>query len=148
VTDTGNFQFPGLDSFPNLEFFDLNLQVGPDPNGPQFTIQNLYQAADTLTWTKGRHTLKFGAEGRKYISPQSFTQRSRGDYDYVTLDLYLRDQIPDFLAERSLGNPVYYGDQSALYWFVSDNWRIRHDSYRRAPSGSQPGCQRSRADRL
>jgi hypothetical protein len=125
VTDTGNFQFPGLDSFPNLQFFDLNLQVGPDPNGPQFTIQNLYQMADTLTWTKGRHTLKFGVEGRKYISPQSFTQRSRGDYDYVTLDLYLRDQTPDFLAERSLGNPVYYGDQSGLYWFVSDNWRIK-----------------------
>jgi Carboxypeptidase regulatory-like domain len=125
VTDTGNFQFPGLDSFPNLEFFDLNLQIGPDPNGPQFTIQNLYQMADTLSWTKGHHTLKFGIEGRKYISPQSFTQRSRGDYDYVTLDLYLRDQFPDFLAERSLGNPVYYGDQSAVYWFANDDWRIR-----------------------
>jgi len=127
VTDTGNFQFPGLDSFPNLVFFDVNLQVGPDPNGPQFTIQNLYQASDAITWTKGRHTLKVGVEGRKYISPQSFTQRSRGDYDYVTLDLYLRDQTPDFLAERSLGNPVYYGDQSAVYWFANDEWRIRQN---------------------
>ena len=123
--DTGNFSFSGLDSFPNLEFFDLNLQVGPDPNGPQFTIQNLYQMADTLSWTKGHHTWKFGVEGRKYISPQSFTQRSRGDYDYVTADLFLRDQTPDFLAERSLGNPVYYGDQSAVYFFVNDEWRIR-----------------------
>jgi len=125
VTNTGNFQFPGLDSFPNLEFFDINLQVGPDPNGPQFTIQNLYQTADTLSWTKGHHTLKAGIEGRKYISPQSFTQRSRGDYDYRTLDLYIRDQFPNFLAERSLGNPVYYGDQSAVYWFLNDDWRIR-----------------------
>jgi hypothetical protein len=125
VTNTGNFQFSGLDSFPNLEFFDINLQVGPDPNGPQFTIQNLYQAADTLSWTRGHHTLKFGLEGRKYISPQSFTQRSRGDYDYTTLDLYLRDITPDFLAERSLGNPVYYGDQSAIYWFANEEWRIR-----------------------
>ena len=125
VIDTGNFSFPGLDSFPNLEFFDLNLQVGPDPNGPQFTIQNLYQIADAITWTKGHHTWKFGVEGRKYISPQSFTQRSRGDYDYVTADLYLRDQTPDFLGERSLGNPVYYGDQSAIYFFVNDEWRMR-----------------------
>jgi len=125
VIDTGNFSFPGLDSFPNLEFFDINLQLGPDPNGPQFTIQNLYQMADALTWTKGHHTWKFGVEGRKYISPQSFTQRSRGDYDYITLDLFLRDQTPDFLAERSLGNPVYYGDQSAVYFFVNDEWRIR-----------------------
>ena len=125
TVDTGNFSYPGLDSFPNLEFFDLNLQLGPDPNGPQFTIQNLYQAADAVTWTKGHHTWKFGVEGRKYISPQSFTQRSRGDYDYVTADLFLRDQTPDFLAERSLGNPVYYGDQSAIYFFVNDEWKIR-----------------------
>jgi len=125
VTNTGNFQFGGLDSFPNLEFFDINLQVGPDPNGPQFTIQNLYQMSDAITWTKGHHTFKAGVEGRKYISPQSFTQRSRGDYDYTTLDLYIRDITPDFLAERSLGDPVYYGDQSAIYWFANDEWRIR-----------------------
>ena len=127
ITNTGNFNFPGLASFPNLEFFDINLQVGPDPNGPQFTIQNTYQASEAITWTKARHTFKFGVEGRKYISPQSFTQRSRGDYDYTTLDLYLRDQTPDFLAERSLGDPVYYGDQAALYWFANDEWRIRQN---------------------
>ncbi len=128
VVDTGNFKFPGLDSFPDLIFEDLGpggLQLGPDPNGPQFTIQNLYQATEALSWTIKKHTLKFGVEGRKIISPQSFTQRSRGDYDYCSLDFYLRDQIPDCLAERSLGNPVYYGDQISLYWYVNDNWRIR-----------------------
>jgi len=125
IIDTGNFSYPGLDSFPNIELFDLNLQMGPDPNGPQFTIQNLYQAADAMTWTKGHHTWKFGVEGRKYISPQSFTQRSRGDYDYTESDFFLRDVTPDFLGERSLGNPVYYGDQSAIYFFVNDEWKIR-----------------------
>jgi len=126
LTPTGSFTYPGLDSFPNLTFDELNsLQLGPDPNGPQFGYQNLYQATDNLTWTKSHHTLKFGVEGRKYISPQSFTQRSRGDYDYGTLDRFLRDVNPDALAERSSGNPVYYGDQTALYWFANDDWRIR-----------------------
>lgn len=125
VVSTGNFSFPGLDSFPNLQFNDLGLQVGPDPNGPQGTIQNTYQLAEALTWTKGVHTLKFGVEGRKLIAPQSFTQRSRGDYEYnATLD-YFQDNIPDALAQRSNGNSVYYGDQSAIYWYVNDNWRIR-----------------------
>lgn len=126
LTDTGNFKFPGLDSFPNLTYDELNgLQLGPDPNGPQFHYQNLYQASENLTWSKSAHTLKFGVEGRKFISPQFFTQRSRGDYDYSTLDLYLRDQTPDSLAERSLGNPIYYGDQTAWYWYANDNWRLR-----------------------
>jgi Carboxypeptidase regulatory-like domain len=125
---TGNFKYPGLDSFPNLTFDELNsLQLGPDPNGPQFGYQNLYQAADNVTWTKSHHTFKFGIEGRKYISPQSFTQRSRGDYDYSTLDRFLRDVNPDALAERSNGNPIYYGDQTALYWFANDDWRIRQN---------------------
>src|SRR5882762_3396067 len=134
LTDTGSFAFPGLENtngspnFPNLTFDDLNfLQLGPDPNGPQFTFQNVYQLGDNLTWSRGRHTLKFGVEGRKYISPQSFTQRSRGDYEYGSLDRYLRDVNPDVLAERSNGNPIYYGDQTALYWFANDDWRIRQN---------------------
>ncbi len=123
----GDFKFPGLDSFPNLIFFDLGLQLGPDSVAPQFVIQNLYQVIDNVTWTRGRHTFKFGMEARKFISPQSFTQRARGDYDYNTLDLYLRDQNPDNLAERSLGNPVYYGDQIGIFWYASDSWRIRQN---------------------
>jgi len=126
IFGSGNFSFPGLDSFPNLQFNDLNfLQVGPDPNAPQFTVQNTYQAADAVTWTRGTHTLKFGIEGRKVIAPESFTQRSRGDYEYNTLGGYLQDLAPNSLAERSLGNPVFYGDQSSLYWFVNDDWRVR-----------------------
>jgi hypothetical protein len=132
LTSTGTFNFPGLENtdgspnFPNLTFDELNsLQLGPDPNGPQFTFQNTYQLSENLTWTKGRHTFKFGIEGRKYISPQSFTQRSRGDYEYSTLDRFLRDVNPDVLAERSLGNPVYYGDQTALYWYVNDTFRVK-----------------------
>src|SRR5215470_14718264 len=70
IIDTGNFSFPGLDSFPNIQIGDLNLQVGPDPNGPQFAIQNTYQLVDDVSWTKGAHNFKFGTEVRKYISPQ------------------------------------------------------------------------------
>ncbi len=123
---SGNFKFTGLDSYPTLVFNDMNgAQLGPDNLAPQFTYQNVYQGTDTFTWVKGRHTMKFGFEGRKYISPQSFTQRARGDYEYNSLDLYMQDFTPDYLAERSLGNPVYYGDQVALYWFATDSWRIR-----------------------
>jgi len=126
-TPAGNFSFPGLDSFPNLLFFDLGLQIGPDSNAPQFTIQNLYQAIDNVTWTKGNHTFKFGMEARKFISPQSFTQRARGDYDYNTVALYHRDVNPDNLSERSLGTPAYYGDQIGIFWYASDSWKMRRN---------------------
>jgi hypothetical protein len=127
-TPAGNFSFPGLDSFPNIVLNSLNgLNIGPDQNAPQFTIINTYQMADNVSWTHNKHTVKLGIEGRKYISPQSFTQRARGDYEYTTLQQYLDDLSPDFLAQRSVGQSTYYGDQSAVYWFVNDNWRIRQN---------------------
>jgi hypothetical protein len=123
----GNFSFPGLDVFPNLQFYDQGfISVGPDGNAPQFTIQNLYQLTDNISWVKGKHTFKFGFDGRKYISPQGFTQRARGDYEWAELDQYLHDLAPDVngFAQRSTGNHTYYGDQSALYFYGNDTWRI------------------------
>jgi len=120
----GNFPFPGLPSFPNLTFDDTLNQVGPDPNAPQFGIQNVYQATDNLSWVKGKHTLQFGIEGRKYISPQGFTQRARGDYEYGSTEEYLTDQVPSSFGQRSTGSNTYYGDQSAIYVYGNDQFRI------------------------
>jgi Carboxypeptidase regulatory-like domain len=118
---------PTLDQFPNLTFDDLGgTNIGPDPNAPQFNIQNTYQAVDNLTWTKGSHTLKFGAEYRKAISPQKFIQRSRGDYEYANFSTFVFDQIPDgAVNERSFGTVGYSGDQYGLYWYVNDSWKMR-----------------------
>jgi hypothetical protein len=120
---------PTLDAFPNITINDLgNLNVGPDPNAPQYAIQNTYQAIDNLTWVKGPHTLTFGGEYRKYISPQKFIQRSRGDYAYKTLSSFAFDQLPGgSVAERSFGNVGYSGDQHAMYGFVNDIWKIRRN---------------------
>ena len=118
--------FPGFDVFPNLVINELNgVQLGPDPNAPQETIQNTYQATDNITWVKGRHTFQFGGEYREYISPQTFTQRSRGDYEWNTLSGYLNDTVPDYLAERSMGNVTYYGNQQAVYAYGNDQWKVK-----------------------
>jgi len=126
VYNVGSQRFPGLDAFPNLTFDDLNfLNLGPDPNAPQGTIQNTYQLADSVSWTKGRHSLKFGGEFRWVISPQYFTQRVRGDYEYSSLYQYMTDNFPDTFAERSIGATPYYGNQKASYFFAQDTWRLR-----------------------
>ena len=118
--------FPGLNVFPNIVVQELNgIQLGPDPNGPQFTIQNTYQAVDTVSWVKGKHNFKFGGEFRWSISPQEFTQRSRGDYEWNTMEGYLLDIVPDFLAERSAGTFTYYGNQNNFYTFANDEWKVK-----------------------
>jgi Carboxypeptidase regulatory-like domain len=125
TTPSGNYSFPGLDQFPNIEIFDLGVQLGPDPNAPQFTIQNTYQLTDSAIWSKGAHTVKFGFDGNKLISPQSFTQRARGDYEWSYLSDYLFDYTPDYLAERTLGNVIYYGDRVTVGLHVNDTWKLK-----------------------
>jgi hypothetical protein len=142
----GNQTFPGLDRFPNLAFLDLHLQVGPNPNFPQAYLTNLYSATDNVTWIRGAHTFKFGTEFRDSIAPAQFTPRLRGDYEYTKVANYLLDVSPDYLASRSIGTPVYYGNQLATYSFLQDTWRVRRNltlnlglryEYRTVPLGMQ-----------
>ncbi|MEP7338001.1 MAG: carboxypeptidase regulatory-like domain-containing protein [Acidobacteriota bacterium] len=124
TTPAGNFQFPGLDQFPNVQLNDLGVNIGPDPNAPQFGIENNYQFVNNLSYLAGSHSLKFGVDVRKIISPQSFVQRQRGDYTYNDTETFLRDISPEF-AERTVGSSSYYGDQVLFFGFAQDDWRIR-----------------------
>ena len=124
----GNFQFPGLDVFPNITIEeDLNLQLGPYDNAPQSGAQNTYQVVDNLNWTKGGHTFKFGGDARRYISTTEFVQRVRGDYNYTGLERYLLDLQPDIQAQRNTGGKTYWGNQWNAYVYGQDEWRMRRN---------------------
>lgn len=119
--------FPGLDAFPNLTITELGgVDVGPDPNAPQYATQNTYQLEDNLSWVVGKHSLKFGLDLRKQIDPQKFIQRSRGDYIYANLNGFVTDQIPGF-GQRSFGSVGYSGDDKMYGWYVNDIWKITHN---------------------
>jgi hypothetical protein len=140
------FNYPGLNVFPNITLDDLGVNIGPDPNAPQFTIENNYQIVNNLTWLRGSHSFKFGGDFRNIISPQSFSQRVRGDYEYGGLEQFLRDLSPDVFGERNAGNNIYYGNQRVLYAFAQDDWRLRPNltlnlgvsySYQQVPLGAR-----------
>jgi hypothetical protein len=121
--------FPGMNVFPNITLDDLNgVNIGPDPNAPQATIQNTYQGSESIIWNKGKHTLKTGFEFRDVISPQLFVQRARGDYEWSTLSGYLQDLSPDTFGERNATapgvSPTYYGNQKVAYAYGNDDWRV------------------------
>ena len=144
---TTSFSFPGLDTtFPNIGLNDLGVDIGPPGNNPQTGIENNYQIVNNVSYTTGNHSLKFGGDFRKIIAPQTFTQRARGDYQYSEAQFYFFDLTPDQVAQRSVGDVVYYGDQKILYAFVQDDWRVRPNltlnlgvnySYQQQPVGTR-----------
>jgi outer membrane receptor protein involved in Fe transport len=36
----------------------------------------------------------------------------------------LYDQLPDQVAQRGLGSPIYYGDQISTYLYANDQWKV------------------------
>ncbi len=118
-----NPSFSGLDVFPNITLNDLGVNIGPDPNAPQFTIQNSYELTDNLSYVHGKHTLRFGFDGINWISPQAFTQRSRGDYEWNNTSDYLFDYYPDYLAQRNVGGKTYYGNNQLYGFYGNDIWK-------------------------
>jgi hypothetical protein len=120
-----NQTFPGLDQFPSINIYEANITLGPDLSAPQYRVQNTYQLANNLSWTRGAHNFKFGFDGWKSISPQNFLQRSRGDYEWNYLNDYLYDLNPDYFAQRSIGTAAYSGDQYLLGFYGNDDWKIR-----------------------
>ncbi|HEX4134948.1 MAG TPA: TonB-dependent receptor [Bryobacteraceae bacterium] len=122
----GNFKYPGLDQFPNIVLFDLNVDIGPNDSSPQGRTQNTYQILDNMTWVKGRHTIQAGFELRRYVNPNIFTQYSRGAYYYSTSQQFLDDITPDVDAIRGVGTNgqfVYYGNQWSTGEFIQDTFR-------------------------
>jgi hypothetical protein len=117
--------FPG--EFPNVNIDELGLIIGPNGNAPQSSVTNVYQMANTASWTKGRHQMKFGADYRNAIAPGNFLPRQRGEYSYQTLEDFLRDVKPEVPGSngllRGVGSGFFAGNQWAIYPFFQNDFK-------------------------
>jgi hypothetical protein len=113
-------------NFPNINIPQLGLSIGPEGNSPQSGAQNTYQALNNVAYTRGAHSLKFGAEYRNWIAPGNFLPRSRGEFNYLNLEQFVSDLIPTGPngALRGAGSGFFAGNQQAVYGFVQDDWKV------------------------
>ncbi|MGB0032372.1 MAG: TonB-dependent receptor [Candidatus Sulfotelmatobacter sp.] len=94
--------FPGM---PTILFANL-FTLGPSPLATNYAATNTYSASDMMTWTRGRHTFKFG-----------------GEYKRQALDAPYFDVFPNgemvFFGAAPLPTPSVFGDFLAGFNFVS-----------------------------
>jgi len=113
-------------NFPNAIIDTLGLDIGPQGNSPQGNGQNVYQLSNQMTYARGAHTWKWGAEARKWIVPGEFLPRGRGEWDYANLQQLINDELPTGLngALRGAGSGSFSGNQSGVFAFIQDDWKV------------------------
>ena len=117
-------QNSALNDFPNITVAPLNLALGPNGNLPQSGGDNSYQVFDTLSYTRGAHSLKFGADVRDTLTSSFFLPRGRGDYVYTTFDELIQDFAPTNVDLRGVGSGSFVGTNKRFYFFGQDDWKV------------------------
>jgi outer membrane receptor protein involved in Fe transport len=111
----------------NYSISSLGLYLGPNTDSPQSRRENLYQFVNNLTWIKGRHSLKLGADVRWWDAPTRARSNSRGSYDWKSLESFLKDEVPTGTngALRTVGETDTFEDKrNGFFGFVQDDLRF------------------------
>lgn len=103
--------------------------LGHEFNNPQQGVTNTYQFIDQLTWTSGRHLLKFGGDIRKLEQNAYRDVQSRGFLQFLGFitgnpmsDLLLG--VPTVTGGATLDNPQHLRSES-YNLFVNDTVRLK-----------------------
>ena len=118
-----------------LPFVDIGggFNIGNGWEGELPQVGNSFQFSDSLSWVKGAHTVKFGADVRRSRFDQSLYYNVSG---YFTFDSSGNNAISsgDNYPGYFLGLPDVYSQGSAqrenvrstgVYLFAQDSWKIK-----------------------
>ncbi len=92
---------------------------------PQGRVQNMFQYSDTLTWTRARHNLKFGAEYHRIQANSVLDAFTRGIFTFASW--------ADFAAGRPLSYQQRFGSTargnrvSNAFFFAQDDFKVLPD---------------------
>ena len=101
---------------------------------PQGRIANNYTLQDTVSWIKGRHTIRTGVDLVNQRAKDLAPARERGELAYATTAGYsiFANFIDDFggtngAASRTFGSPANYPRVFRQAYFFQDRWRATNN---------------------
>ncbi|HEX9629028.1 MAG TPA: carboxypeptidase regulatory-like domain-containing protein [Pyrinomonadaceae bacterium] len=100
--------------------------IGPATNIPQGRLVKVYQYADTMTWSKGKHSLVFGAEYKHLVNKVPFLPLFNGQFTYSTGTAVTRliNNAPSAIS-LTAGDPITTYKENDQYYFVQDDFKLR-----------------------
>jgi hypothetical protein len=109
----------GAVGIPQTLISDLSLNFGGPSGFPQGRFDTTGVASDTLTIIRGKHTIKTGGEGRRYLVA-NFT----GNIGAITTTLanFEKDLVTTFSVQPNIiANRIY---DNSIGGFVQDNYKV------------------------
>ncbi len=140
----GELKIPGLDSPPPIGWGIPSVGIsgfsgfGDDSEGPYVNTNHVFQWTDNLSWTRGKHSLRFGFEIRRDRYNQVGNQFARGSFGFegqatqnpasvagtgASFADYLLGQCRRCEASVSLAQVQYRA--TGQYYYIDDTWKIR-----------------------
>jgi outer membrane receptor protein involved in Fe transport len=97
--------------------------IGPATNLPQGRTGKVYQYADNLNWSRGRHSWLFGAEYKHLIEVTPFLPNFNGAYSFNSA-ARITNNAPSAVA-ITLGDPTLAFTENDQYYYAQDDFKIR-----------------------
>ena len=98
--------------------------IGPSASVPSGSFDHIYQLNDNLTWQKGRHIFKFGADLRNNIVTDISSPAPRGDYEYSSLEEFVTDSVPTINGQRGVGAVHLNLNNHTLNFYAQDQLKL------------------------
>jgi hypothetical protein len=102
--------------------------IGGPTNLPQGRHDNTYHYVDSMTYTAGAHTMKWGLDIRRFLFNSFFTSFGRGSFRFdgrftghTIADMLLG---ASFQGDRNLGEPFHNAKTFSSGFYFQDDWRI------------------------
>jgi hypothetical protein len=99
--------------------------VGGLSNFPQGRVTDAYQFSDSLTWTKGKHTFKFGADIRYNKAYNQSDFNSKGNFTFNSLQDYMNNTA--FQLQQALQTASWDARQWQNFFYAQDDFRVNPD---------------------
>ena len=113
-------------TFTGIRAGGVTLQsVGPATNVPQGRAVRVAQFSDSLSWTKGKHTMLFGADIRDLDNSVPFLPNLNGAFRFSTTARIVAN-APTFVTIVAGQDTIVYKERDQFY-YMQDDWKVREN---------------------